>query len=125
MSKNLYDVLGVAKTASEAEIKSAYRKLARKYHPDLNKDDKSAADKFKEVSNAYDIIGNAEKRKKYDNNELKIISLRTFYNKYTLEYNNMIKKVPYNIISKFKKFKIKNIIEGKELDINFNNDLEV
>lgn len=70
MSKNLYDVLGVAKTASEAEIKSAYRKLARKYHPDLNKDDKSAADKFKEVSNAYDIIGNAEKRKKYDNNEI-------------------------------------------------------
>ena len=125
MSKNLYDVLGVAKTASEAEIKSAYRKLARKYHPDLNKDDKSAADKFKEVSNAYDIIGNAEKRKKYDNNELKIISLRTFYNKYTLQYNNLIKKFPYNIISKFKKLKIKNIIEGKELDINFNNDLEV
>lgn len=70
MSKNLYDVLGVAKTASEAEIKSAYRKLARKYHPDLNKDDKNAADKFKEISNAYDIIGNAEKRKKYDNNEI-------------------------------------------------------
>lgn len=70
MSRNLYDVLGVGKTASEAEIKSAYRKLARKYHPDLNKDDKSAADKFKEVSNAYDIIGNAEKRKKYDNNEI-------------------------------------------------------
>ena len=70
MSKNLYDVLGVAKNASEAEIKSAYRKLARKYHPDLNKDDKNAADKFKEISNAYDIIGNAEKRKKYDNNEI-------------------------------------------------------
>lgn len=70
MSRNLYDVLGVSKTASEAEIKSAYRKLARKYHPDLNKDDKNAADKFKEISNAYDIIGNAEKRKKYDNNEI-------------------------------------------------------
>lgn len=70
MSRNLYDVLGVRKTASEAEIKSAYRKLARKYHPDLNKDDKNAADKFKEISNAYDIIGNAEKRKKYDNNEI-------------------------------------------------------
>lgn len=70
MSKNLYDVLGVSKNASEAEIKSAYRKLARKYHPDLNKDDKNAADKFKEISNAYDIIGNAEKRQKYDNNEI-------------------------------------------------------
>jgi len=70
MNKDLYQVLGVAKTASEAEIKSAYRKLARKYHPDLNKDDKNAAEKFKEISNAYDIIGNAEKRKKYDNGEI-------------------------------------------------------
>lgn len=70
MNKNLYDVLGVAKTASEAEIKSAYRKLARKYHPDLNKDDKNAADKFKEVSAAYDILGDKEKRQKYDNNEI-------------------------------------------------------
>lgn len=70
MVKDLYEILGVSKTASEAEIKSAYRKLARKYHPDLNKDDKAAAEKFKEVSNAYDIIGNAEKRKKYDNNEI-------------------------------------------------------
>ena len=49
MVKNLYDVLGVTKTVSEAEIKSQYRKLARKYHPDLNKDDKSAAEKFKEI----------------------------------------------------------------------------
>lgn len=70
MNKNLYDVLGVAKTATEAEIKSAYRKLARKYHPDLNKDDKNAADKFKEVSAAYDILGDKEKRQKYDNNEI-------------------------------------------------------
>lgn len=70
MNKNLYDVLGVAKTASEAEIKSAYRKLARKYHPDLNKDDKNAADKFKEVSAAYDILGDKDKRQKYDNNEI-------------------------------------------------------
>lgn len=70
MSKDLYQILGVSKTASEADIKSAYRKLARKYHPDLNKDDKNAAEKFKEISNAYDIIGNAEKRQKYDNNEI-------------------------------------------------------
>jgi len=70
MVKDLYQVLGVNKGASESEIKSAYRKLARKYHPDLNKDDKSAAEKFKEISNAYDILGNAEKRKKYDNNEI-------------------------------------------------------
>lgn len=70
MSKNLYHVLGVSKESTEAEIKSAYRKLARKYHPDLNKDDKAAAEKFKEVSCAYDILGDKEKRKKYDNNEI-------------------------------------------------------
>ena len=70
MAKDLYQILGISKTATEAEIKSSYRKLARKYHPDLNKDDKNAAEKFKEISNAYDIIGNAEKRKKYDNNEI-------------------------------------------------------
>lgn len=70
MSKNLYNILGVSKSASESEIKSAYRKLARKYHPDLNKDDKSAAEKFKEISCAYDILGDKEKRKKYDNNEI-------------------------------------------------------
>ena len=70
MAKDLYQILGLNKTATEAEIKSAYRKLARKYHPDLNKDDKSAAEKFKEISNAYDIIGNPEKRKKYDNKEI-------------------------------------------------------
>ncbi len=70
MNKNLYNVLGVSKSASESEIKSAYRKLARKYHPDLNKEDKSAAEKFKEISCAYDILGDKDKRKKYDNNEI-------------------------------------------------------
>lgn len=70
MTKDLYSVLGVSKTASSAEIKSQYRKLARKYHPDLNKDDKNAAEKFKEVSAAYDILGDKDKRQKYDNNEI-------------------------------------------------------
>ena len=68
--KNLYEILGVSKNATEAEIKSQYRKLARKYHPDLNKNDKVSAEKFKEVSSAYDILGDKDKHKKYDNNEI-------------------------------------------------------
>ena len=63
MSKDLYQVLGVKRDASEKEIKSAYRKLALKYHPDRNQNNPAAADKFKEVSAAYDILGDSEKRK--------------------------------------------------------------
>lgn len=63
--------------------------------------------------------------KKYADNDLKLVALRTYYNVYTLEFNNMIKKFPYNIIAKIKKYSIKTLLEGKELDINFNNDLEV
>ncbi|MDR1693909.1 MAG: J domain-containing protein [Lactobacillaceae bacterium] len=70
MSKDPYSVLGVSKTAGEAEIKSAYRKLARKYHPDVNKDNEEASNKFKEAATAYEILGDKEKRKKYDNNEI-------------------------------------------------------
>lgn len=70
MNKDLYQVLGVSKTASDTEIKSAYRKLARQYHPDLNKDNQAAAEKFKEISCAYDILGDKDKRRKYDNKEI-------------------------------------------------------
>ncbi len=64
--KDYYSVLGVSRNASEKEIKSAYRKLARKYHPDVNPGDKSAEEKFKEVSEANEVLSDAEKRKKYD-----------------------------------------------------------
>ena len=70
MARDLYDVLGVSKSATATEIKSQYRKLARKYHPDLNKDNKEAAERFKEVSAAYDILGDKDKRQKYDNKEI-------------------------------------------------------
>src|SRR5262245_8546053 len=64
--KDYYSVLGVAKTATEKEIKQAYRKLARKHHPDVNPKDKSAEMKFKEINEAYEVLGDPEKRKKYD-----------------------------------------------------------
>jgi len=66
MAKTLYDTLGVAKGASQDEIKKAYRKLARQYHPDKNPGDKEAEDRFKEVQGAYDVLSDEEKRKQYD-----------------------------------------------------------
>ncbi len=64
--KDYYATLGVSKTATAKEIKQAYRKLARKYHPDVNPGDKSAESRFKEINEAYEVLGDPEKRKKYD-----------------------------------------------------------
>ena len=64
--RDYYEVLGVAKTATADEIKSAYRKLAMKYHPDRNPGDKAAEEKFKEAAEAYDVLHDAEKRQRYD-----------------------------------------------------------
>jgi len=64
--RDYYETLGVPKTATEDEIRSAFRKLARKYHPDVAKDKKVAEEKFKEINEAYEVLGDPEKRKKYD-----------------------------------------------------------
>src|SRR4030042_5433209 len=66
MAKDFYKILGIKRDASHEEIKKAYRKLARKWHPDINPGNKTAEDRFKDISAAYDCLGNEERRKLYD-----------------------------------------------------------
>ena len=65
--RDYYEILGVDKSADEGTLKKAYRNLAMKYHPDRNPDNKEAADKFKEASQAYEVLKDKEKRSAYDN----------------------------------------------------------
>ncbi|HZD04966.1 MAG TPA: DnaJ domain-containing protein, partial [Longimicrobiales bacterium] len=64
--RDFYEVLGVSEKASQDEIKKAYRKLAKKYHPDANPDDPQASERFKEVGEAYSVLSDEPKRKQYD-----------------------------------------------------------
>ena len=70
LARNPYAVLGLAPSASDSEIRAAFRKLAKQYHPDRNPDDKKAEEKFKEISAAFDIVGDSDRRKKFDRGEI-------------------------------------------------------
>jgi DnaJ-class molecular chaperone len=86
MADDPYSVLGVAKTASAADITKAYRKLAKKLHPDLNPGDKAAEEKFKKVTAAYDIVGDETKRARYDRGEIDASGQEKPQQRYYREY---------------------------------------
>lgn len=148
--QNIYNKLNDSKNDYDLNIKESYNillelikvvetkyKVESKAFDDLKKDKNVNNEKlinkcYQEVIHVKEDNTKVRETKafkqdlqKYDELDLHIISLRTYHNKYTLIYNNMIKKFPYNIISKFKGYKLETLIEGKELDSNFNNDLEV
>jgi DnaJ-class molecular chaperone len=86
MAEDPYSVIGVAKTASAEDITKAYRKLAKKLHPDLNPGDKSAEERFKRITAAYDIIGDPDKRGRYDRGEIDATGQETPQQRYYREY---------------------------------------
>ena len=96
MAKDPYKILGVAKTASDEEIRKAYRALAKKYHPDLNTDNKKAEERFKEVSLAYDILGDPEKRKKFDAGEIDASGAEQQQRQYYRDYAGQDPRYAYN-----------------------------
>ena len=94
-----YDVLGVSRTASAADIQSAYRKLAKKLHPDLNPGDAAAEEKFKEVAAAYDLLSDADKRKRFDAGEIDAEGMerpqQRYYRDYASDYTSAGAGNPY------------------------------
>jgi DnaJ-class molecular chaperone len=102
--RNPYEVLGVAATASAAEIQSAYRKLAKKLHPDLNPGDKTAEEKFKEVAGAYDLLSDAEKRKRFDSGEIDASGAERPQHNFYRDYASSDQGHPYADTSGFADF---------------------
>jgi DnaJ-class molecular chaperone len=102
--KSPYEVLGVDPTASSADIQKAYRKLAKKLHPDLNPGDKSSEDKFKEVAGAYDLLSDAEKRKRFDTGEIDATGAERPKQQYYRDFATADDGHPYTSTSGFADF---------------------
>ena len=102
--KDPYEILGVAKTASSADIQKAYRKLAKNLHPDLNPGDKKAEEKFKEVAGAYDLLSDAEKRKRFDSGEIDETGAERPRQKYYKDFASSDQGRPYADSSGFADF---------------------
>lgn len=102
--KNPYEILGVPPTASADDLQKAYRKLAKKLHPDLNPGNAEAEEKFKEIAGAYDLVGDAEKRKKFDNGEIDAAGAERPRQNYYRDYASSEQNHPYADNSGFTDF---------------------
>ena len=102
--KDPYELLGVARTASADDLQKAYRKLAKKLHPDLNPGNAEAEEKFKEIAGAYDLVGDAEKRKKFDNGEIDAAGAERPRQNYYRDYASSEQNHPYADNSGFTDF---------------------
>jgi len=97
-TRDPYEVLGVAKDATKAEVKKAFHTLAKKYHPDANKTDPGASEKFKEISNAYEILGDEDKRKRYDQFGHQAFDESQFYsNQQNIDPDELMRHFGFNI----------------------------
>ncbi len=102
--KDPYEILGVARTASAEELQKAYRKLAKKLHPDLNPGNAEAEEQFKEIAGAYDLVGDAEKRKRFDRGEIDAAGTERPRQSYYKDYASTDQDHPYADNSGFADF---------------------
>jgi DnaJ-class molecular chaperone len=102
--KDPYEILGVARTATAEDVQKAYRKLAKKLHPDLNPGNTDAEERFKEVAGAYDLVGDAEKRAKYDRGEIDAAGAERPRQQYYRDFQSTGEEHPYSDNSGFADF---------------------
>ena len=112
--KDPYEILGVTKTSSSADIQKAYRKLAKKLHPDLNPGDKKAEEKFKEVAGAYDLLSDAGKRMRYDSGEIDATGAERPSQQYYRDFASSDQSHPYADSSGFADF-----MDAEDVSLSF------